>query len=245
MSLYKDNTYNQIIDISTPIESGVTGIKINAGDIQNTGIELTIDGTPAITKNFRWYSRLIFSRNRNLIVELSDGRTEYPLGGEAAEVSSWAVVGKSYGIIRSTIAAERFENTENATDPRNGMPVLSWRSDARAAFPARSNKWKDLGDINAKFRAGWTNEFSYKNWSVNVLIDAKIGGDMAITALRFGLHSGHSPAPLTDGMPIMVVSPGPVNTTVRPMMTASSSMAFSHRVSRSARPTAARSTWAG
>lgn len=196
VSLYKDNTYNQIIDISTPIESGVTGIKINAGNIQNKGIELSLDGTPVVTKNFKWYSRAIWSRNRNLIVELSDGRTEYPLGGEAAEVSSWAVVGKSYGIIRSTIAAERYDNTENLNDPKNGMPILSWRSDARAAFPARSNKWKDLGDINAKFRAGWTNDFTYKNWSLSVLIDAKVGGDMAITALRFGLHTGSLPSTL-------------------------------------------------
>jgi iron complex outermembrane receptor protein len=196
VSLYKDNTYNQIIDISTPIESGVSGIKINAGNIQNKGIELTIDGTPVKTRNFTWYSRAIFSRNRNLIVALSDGRTEYPLGGEAAEVSSWAVVGKSYGIIRSTIAAERYNNKENANDPKNGMPILSWRGDARAAFPARSNKWKELGDINAKFRAGWTNEFSYKNWALSVLVDAKVGGDMAITALRFGLHTGALPSTL-------------------------------------------------
>ena len=198
VSLYKDNTYNQIIDISTPIESGVTGIKINAGNIQNKGIEITLDGTPVVTRDFKWYSRLVWSRNRNLIVELSDGRTEYPLGGDAAEVSSWAVVGKSYGVIRSTIAAERFDNTADVNDPRNGMPILSWRSDARAAFPARSNKWKDLGDINAKFRAGWSNDFSYKNWSLNVLFDAKVGGDMAITALRFGLHTGALPSTL-DG----------------------------------------------
>ena len=196
VSLYKDNTYNQIIDISSPIESGISGIKINAGNIQNKGIEITLDGTPISTSNFKWYSRAIFSRNRNLIVSLSDGRTEFPLGGDAWETSSWAVVGKSYGTIRSTIAAERFSNKDNANDPRNGMPVLSWRSDARAAFPARSNKWKDLGDINAKFRAGWTNEFSYKNWTLSVLFDAKIGGDMAITALRFGLHTGALPSTL-------------------------------------------------
>lgn len=193
LSLYQDNTYNQIIDVSTPIESGVSGIKINAGDIQNKGIEITVDGTPIKTKDFQWNSRVTYSRNRNMINSLYGGRTEYQLGGGAAETSAWAIVGKSYGVIRSTIAAERFVNSANAADPKNGMAVLNWRGDARTAFPKRSNVWKDLGDINAKFRGGFSNDFTYKHWTLNVLLDAKIGGDMVLASYRFGTHSGVFP----------------------------------------------------
>ena len=193
LSLYQDNTYNQIIDISTPAESGVSGIKINAGDIQNKGVEITIDGTPVKTKDFQWNARLTYSRNRNMINSLYEGRTEYALGGGAAETSAWAIVGKSYGVIRSTIAAERYTNTANASDPKNGMAVLNWRGDARTAFPKRSNQWKTLGDINAKFRGGFSNDFTYKNWSLNVLIDAKVGGDMVLASYRFGTHTGVLP----------------------------------------------------
>ena len=164
VSWYRDNTYNQIIDISTPQETGVSGIKINAGDIQNTGIEITLDGTPVKSKDFQWNSRLTFSQNKNMINSLYGGRTEYALGGGAAETSAWAIVGKSYGVIRSTIAAERYVGT-GSSDPKNGMAVLNWRGDARTAFPKRSNTWKTLGDINAKFRGGFSNDFVYKNWS--------------------------------------------------------------------------------
>jgi iron complex outermembrane receptor protein len=70
---------------------------------------------------------------------------------------------------------------------------LTWRSDARAAFPARSNVWQDVGDINSKYRGGWDNTFTYKNLSLNVLVDAKIGGDFVMADYRFGTHSGVYP----------------------------------------------------
>jgi iron complex outermembrane recepter protein len=190
ISLYQDNTYDQIIDISTPVESGVTGIKINAGNIQNKGIEITVDGTPIQTNAFMWNSKLTYSRNKNLIVDLGEGRSEYSLGGDAGFSSSWAVVGESYGVIRSMYGMEKYNNTANPNDPKNGLPILNWRNDARAAFPKRSNVWKNMGNINAKFRAGWSNDFIYKNWSLNVLLDAKIGGDMSLESYRCGTHSG-------------------------------------------------------
>lgn len=193
ITLYQDNTYDQIIDISTPIESGVSGVKINAGNIQNKGIEISLDGTPVQTENFLWNSRLTFSRNKNLIVSLAEGRSDYSLGGAAFDASSWAVVGGSYGTIRSTTQSLKYVNPANAADPKNGMTVLAWRNDARAAFPQRSNKYQDIGDINAKFRGGFSNDLSYKNWSLNVLFDAKVGGDMAMSSIRSGTHTGVLP----------------------------------------------------
>ncbi len=193
LTFYQDNTYNQIVDISTPIETGVAGVKINAGNIQNKGIEISLDGRPIQTKNFQWSSRLTFSQNKNLIVSLAEGRSDFFLGGAAFDASSWAVVGKSYGTIRSTTQSLKYVNPENKADPNNGMTVLAWRNDARAAFPQRSNKYQDIGNINARFRGGFSNDFSYKSLSLNVLFDAKIGGDMAMTSIRSGTHTGVLP----------------------------------------------------
>ena len=81
ITLYQDNTKNQILEIPAPVESGVSSILINAGDIQNKGIELSIDATPIRTSTFTWNTALNYSRNRNKIVELYPGRTEYRLPG--------------------------------------------------------------------------------------------------------------------------------------------------------------------
>ncbi|QJB36976.1 SusC/RagA family TonB-linked outer membrane protein [Chitinophaga oryzae] len=197
ISVYQDNTRDQILDVATPPESGQEGIIINAGNIQNRGLELMIDGTPVKTKNFEWSTNLNYSFNRNLIKDLYPGRTEYELGANIGEISTWAVVGKSYGVLRTLIHSSPYQakdaNGNPVDDPNNGKPVLAWRSDARAAFPARSNTWQDVGDINAKFRAGWGNTFRYKGFSLNVLLDAKIGGDFVLLTYRYGTHTGVFP----------------------------------------------------
>ncbi|GGZ28921.1 SusC/RagA family TonB-linked outer membrane protein [Echinicola pacifica] len=194
---YQDNTKNQILPISSPIESGVSAILVNAGNIQNRGIEITLDFSPISTTDFQWNSTLTFSRNRNLIKELYEGREEYNLGANIGEISTWAVVGKSYGTLRSSIQATKFqakdENGNNIDHPNNGMTQLAWRSDARAAFPARSNQIQDVGDINADFRSGWSNSFNYKNFSLGFLIDAKVGGDFVMLSYRYGTHTGVLP----------------------------------------------------
>ena len=198
LTLYQDNTKNQILEIPAPIESGVKSILINAGNIQNKGIELAIDASPVKTSKFSWNTALNYSTNRNKIVELYPGRTEYQLPGtDVGEISSWAVVGGSYGTLRTQIHSSPYQAKDgsgnNISDPKNGLPLLTWRADARAAFPARSNVWQDVGDMNAKFRAGWDNTFSYKNFTLNVLIDAKIGGNFALMSYRQGTHSGVFP----------------------------------------------------
>ncbi|MBZ5858884.1 SusC/RagA family TonB-linked outer membrane protein [Flavihumibacter profundi] len=197
LSLYQDNTKNQILPITAPVESGVSSILINAGEIQNKGIEIAIDGTPISSKDFSWNTAFNISRNRNMIVDLYPGRTEYNLGADIAEISTWAVVGKSYGTLRTTIHSQPYQATDangnKVEDPRNGLPVLSWRGDARAAFPKRSNYLQDVGDINAKYRWGWDNTFRYKSFSLNILIDAKVGGDFVLASYRFGTHTGVFP----------------------------------------------------
>jgi iron complex outermembrane receptor protein len=197
VSVYQDNTKNQLLDITTPVESGVNTIFINAGNIQNKGIEISVDATPVRSKNFSWNTAVNYAVNRNKIVDLYPGRTEYNLGANIGEISTWAVVGKSYGTLRTQIHSTAFQavdgNGKPIDDPRNGLPILAWRSDSRTAFPARSNQWQDVGDINAKFRGGWDNTFTYKNFSLNVLLDAKIGGDFVALSYRYGTHTGVFP----------------------------------------------------
>lgn len=197
VSLYQDDSRNQIIPLSTTPESGVEARLVNAGKIRNKGIEIAIDGTPVKTKNFTWNSAVNFARNRNKIIELYPGVKEYNLQANIGEISTWAVEGQAYGILRTQIHSTPFQayddNGNPKDDPRNGKPILAWRDDARAAFPARSNQWQDVGDINPDFRAGWDNTFTYKNFSLNVLFDAKIGGDFVLLSYRYATHTGVFP----------------------------------------------------
>ena len=70
---YKTNTKNQILGLPIASESGVGKRWINAGDIQNKGIELLITGTPIETKDWRWDLSFNLTRNTNKIVSLFEG----------------------------------------------------------------------------------------------------------------------------------------------------------------------------
>ena len=196
-TLYKDNNYNQPIKIPAALESGVNNILINAGNIQNTGIEIALSGVPVRTKNFEWNTSVNYARNSNKIIELYQGRDYYALQNENDANNDqipFAKVGGAYGIIRTKIHSKSYqardENGNPISNPNNGKTVLAWRSDARAAFPQRSNEWQDVGDINAKFRGSFDNTFRYRNLSLNILLDAKIGGDMVVSSERYGTHTG-------------------------------------------------------
>ncbi|MDR3268403.1 MAG: SusC/RagA family TonB-linked outer membrane protein [Tannerella sp.] len=197
LSLYRDNTYDQIMPLPTPAESGVSSIFINAGNIQNQGIEFSINYTPVSIKDFEWSGMFNIGSNRNKIIDLYEGRNEFDLGEGIHTMNSYAIVGKSYGIIRTNANSMPFQAvdaTDNPVDhPNNGMPILSWRSDARCAFPGRSGEWMDIGDINASFRGGIENTLRYKNFSLQFLIDAKVGGDIVLYSYSFGTHTGLLP----------------------------------------------------
>ncbi len=197
VTLYRDNTFNQAIRIPAAAESGVNSLMINAGNIQNSGVEISLNATPVKTKSFDWNSVLTYTRNRNKIVELYGDREYYALDDEGLggnDQIPYAKVGGAYGVIRTRIHSKSYQAVDASGNPKdhpnNGKVVLDWRSDARAAFPKRSNEWKDVGDINPDFRGSWDNTFRYKNFSLNFLIDAKIGGDMVMHTLRYGTHTG-------------------------------------------------------
>ena len=95
---FKSNTYDQIIALDVPKSSGVNSIITNAGDVQNTGLELQITGKPIVTRNFVWNTTLNLAKYNTTINELSSGVEVLPLWGVTG-ASIEARVGEEYGEI--------------------------------------------------------------------------------------------------------------------------------------------------
>ncbi len=95
---FKSDTYDQIIGLDVPKSSGVNKIITNAGDVQNTGLELQITGKPIITKDFQWNTTLNLAKYNTKVKELSSGVEVLPLWGvTGAKIE--ARVGEQYGEI--------------------------------------------------------------------------------------------------------------------------------------------------
>jgi iron complex outermembrane recepter protein len=191
---YKSNTYNQVLKIPTPYESGVSERMINAGNIQNQGIELELTTTPVKKGNFSYFLNLTLARNRSKVISLYPGVTEYVLEGSwnygNTRVASIAKVGGEYGVLVSDSDPQRFNNPGDANDPRNGKPLLTWNPDFRGAWMARSYEEREVGNMNPKFTGGVNTGFTYKNLRIEALFDIRIGGDISTYSGRYGTAYG-------------------------------------------------------
>jgi hypothetical protein len=150
-------------------QSGYSAKKINAGDIQNTGIELMVDGRILNTPNsLNWNVAVNYSTNKNTVEDLAEGVTQYGLGG-FDDVSVLAVVGERYGEIYGT----RFNRVKDQASPYYGQIILN-----ADGLPTRDPEIVRLGNQQAKALLGVTNTFEYKGIGLSVLFDARFGGEL-------------------------------------------------------------------
>lgn len=160
---YKTNTKNQLFNLRAPSGSEWNSFYVNAGNIQNTGVEIMLNATPVITNNFRWKTGMNFATNKNEAIELEDRLGGYFSfsGGESNNVWNRLEVGGSFGDIYGTT----FVRDENGKIKfEDGMPLVD-----------KSNP-KKLGNSNPDFNLGWNNTITWKNFSLYFLIDGRFGG---------------------------------------------------------------------
>jgi len=194
---YKSSTFNQILSLPVPIESGANSKKINSGEITNEGIELALSATPVKTRNFEWNTTLIYSKNRNKIVELAPGVSQYDLAwGMGSDVKVVAIPGGNYGDIQTKYAFARYQATDAAgnkiDDPNNGQKVLKYGaadgSYVRSADYGQG--YVSVGNMNPDFLASWTNSLSYKDFSFDFMLDSRFGGDIQSSTYNYGVDMG-------------------------------------------------------
>lgn len=199
---YKKNTINQIVRIPMPRESGVTEQLTNAGNIQNSGLELLLTGTPVRGNNFNWNSTINFTVNRNKVIELAEGISSYQLETAfGADVEAIAIPGSTYGTIRTGFAFAEYQRRDANGNPvdhaSNGQRVIGLPSGTTGGVYSylrvqdyQPGETKVLGNIMENFLTSTIQDFRYKNFNLIVQIDAKVGGMMASTTHQYGSANG-------------------------------------------------------
>jgi outer membrane receptor protein involved in Fe transport len=102
LAVYKSNTVNQILPVSVSYATGYRSKYVNAGEIQNKGIEARLMLTPVKSSNFQWDITLNWAKNINEVVELKEGITNLQLGALQGGITINARVGEPYGTIQGT-----------------------------------------------------------------------------------------------------------------------------------------------
>ena len=174
---------NQIMGMASSSTSGYGYRLINAGEIENKGVEIALNTRPIQTKDFSWDLNFNFSKNSNKVKKLVDDMDMFEL-----EKATWldvqvaAKVGENFGSIVGP-DFQRNENGDILIDPSTGLPMYD-----------KSNHV--LGNASWDWTGGVHTNFSYKNISLSAVFDVKVGADLYSMSARAAHETGKSMATL-------------------------------------------------
>ncbi|MGC1630756.1 MAG: TonB-dependent receptor, partial [Gelidibacter sp.] len=201
---YKSNATNQLIPLPLDPLSGYNFKMVNAGDVQNTGVEVSINGRILDNPDgLNWDASINYSTNKNTIERLTDDVSQFRLGG-FDNLAVLAIEGGGYGEIWGT----KFARVEDASSADFGKLILDGTGLPTAAN--NGEKFK-LGNQQPKAMVGFTNNFSYKNVSFGFLIDARIGGEMFSGSNHALQQSGNAAVTVVNGERADIVVDGVVS----------------------------------
>ncbi len=175
LAYYKTNTKNQIITAPMSPESGLTRRTFNAGEVQNQGIELAITAEPIKTKDWFWDMTFTFTKNWSKIKSLHPEVPTYTLI-DGLETAIVAAPGSPYGDIVSTAAYKRDENGNKLIDSKG--------------YFIRSGEAVKIGNMQPKFLLGFNSSVTWKDLTLGVILDARVGGDLFSGSYNYGMSSG-------------------------------------------------------
>lgn len=180
-AVYNRETSNQLLSVQLSRATGYNSTFINAGTIQNKGIELTLGGTAVKTAGFTYSPSINFTLNRNKVLSLIGDTENYVVASFQGGVSSNATVGQPLGVLRGT--GYEYFDAENGGTERivNSSGYYVSATD------------KIIGNPNPDWNMGINNMFSYKGVKLSFLVDIQKGGDVFSLDMHYGKGTGLYP----------------------------------------------------
>jgi len=193
VTLYKENTINQILNIAISRTTGFSSKTINAGNLQNKGVEVQLYASPVRTPDFNWDINVNWSANENLVVDLYEDMEYLYLYSGSWNAQIHARPGEKYGILWGyAIVRENQEKvyydeakTRLSHILYSGRPVVT-----TSGYYIRSNARTDLGCVYPDWFGGVNNAFQYKNVTASFLVDFRKGGVIYSITDWFGCYAG-------------------------------------------------------
>ena len=164
-SFYNRNTNNQTLSMSLDNATGFSSRNVNIGKIRNTGIELSLTGTPIKTRDWQWDLNWNISHNKSKVVDLSsDIGDEVLIFGFSGGTSLYAIKGQPLGV---------YKDQKLERDPE-GHVVVS----ASNGLPVKEDKYTVCGDMNYKYTMGFGTTLRYKDFAITANMEVRHGGKM-------------------------------------------------------------------
>jgi hypothetical protein len=196
-TVYRKKTTDQIVnDIRGSYATGFVLLNLNGATTKNTGLEMTLRGTPVLRTDFSWDFLANFEHARGRVLSLPRGLPESYVSdtwlygnvrdGTSPGLSTLSLTGTFY--LRDTVKGRH----AILIDPTTGLPL-------------RSADFIDRGyDRQPNYTIGLTNNFRYKKLSLNFLLDMRRGGDVFNGTEHFLTARGLATSTLNRNQPVIV-----------------------------------------
>jgi TonB-linked SusC/RagA family outer membrane protein len=174
VTYYESKSLDQIVPAPIAGSTGFQQQYVNSGSIENKGWEVSLNLTPVKTKDWKWDIGVNWSMNKSEVLSLANGVDVLFLGGfEGSAI--YAVTGEQYGSIYGTrwlrdgngniVIDDQQFLPDGSENPTYGQPI----QDAQVGV---------IGDVNPDWIAGVSTGLSWKQLSLNVLVNVRQGGDI-------------------------------------------------------------------
>ena len=181
---YYKKTTDLLWNISVPLTTGFGTVLKNIGSLQNKGLELSLSAD-VLTGPFKWNTMLNWSTNKNKVLEIPGyiPTQQGTISGHLKVNGSWLEPGLPVGVwnLLKTNGVMRTEKewqdaarvADSNFDKIGDMSFVDKNGDGKISF---GEDRQIVGDPNPDFIFGWTNNFSYKNFDLSILLTAQTGG---------------------------------------------------------------------
>lgn len=177
VSVYKTETFDQIMAVDVSSTTGFARKFVNAGTLQNKGVEVQLFGSPVKTDNFSWAMNINFSKYTTRVTELYQENDNLQLATMQGGVTLNATLGEKMGSLKGRNFIYK-----------DGQKVVGTNG-----YYLRSGPGVVIGNTSPDWIGGVSNAFTYKNLALNFLIDVKQGGDVFSLDQYYGQATGLYP----------------------------------------------------
>lgn len=159
-SWFKTITSDLITNTTPSRASGATGFLTNIGELEGTGIELTLGGSVFKTKDFQWDISANYTSNKTVVNEIYEGLDEVAVT-TTGQYGIYAVVGEEFPQIKANVY-QRDPQGRIVVDPVSGHPLTE-------------SALANLGSTIPDYIVGLNSRISYKGVSVAATFDYRTG----------------------------------------------------------------------
>ena len=167
---YKANTFNQTFYVPISASSGYTSMPIQAGNVQNAGVEVALGYSDSYANDKVHFStNFTVTHNQNKTVQLAEEAMQNGYlpkgtlgisGGPEIRLTEGGTMGDLY-------TRYRLRQSPNGYIWQNGMGEVVMED---------TGEWKKIGSTLPKLHAGWNTSLAYAGVTLNIQFTGRFGG---------------------------------------------------------------------